>query len=44
MEAKHRPRRKLAALLKKGKRERGAELSIEQFESELRERRGGVHW
>ncbi len=34
--------RKLAALLEKGKRERGADLTQEEFEAELSARRGGV--
>jgi hypothetical protein len=36
--------RRLAALLEKGKRERGPDLTIEEFETELRERRGGIQW
>ena len=35
---------KLAALLQKGKRERGPDLTIAEFEAEVRERRGGVQW
>jgi hypothetical protein len=36
--------RKLAALLARGKRERGPDLNPEEFENELRDRRGGVQW
>ena len=36
--------RMLAALLEKGKHERGADLTQEEFESELLARRGGVQW
>ena len=36
--------RRLAALLEKGKRERGRDLTIQEFEAELRERRGGLQW
>ena len=36
--------RKLAALLEKGKHERGADLTQEEFEAELLARRGGVQW
>jgi hypothetical protein len=34
--------RRLAALLEKGKRERGPDLTAEELEAELRERRGGL--
>ena len=36
--------RKLAALLEKGKTERGRDLTVAELEAELRERRGGVQW
>jgi len=36
--------RRLATLLKKGKRERGPDLTVEELEAEIRERRGGVQW
>jgi hypothetical protein len=36
--------RRLAALLEKGKHERGPDLTVEELEAELRERRGGVRW
>jgi len=36
--------RRLAALLERGKRERGPDLTVQQLEAELRERRGGVQW
>jgi hypothetical protein len=36
--------RKLAALLKRGKRERGPDLTVEELEAELRARRGGLPW
>ena len=36
--------RKLAALLEKGKRERGPDLAVPEFEAEIRERRGGIPW
>jgi hypothetical protein len=36
--------RKLAALLKRGKRERGPDLTLEELEAELRARRGGLQW
>lgn len=36
--------RKLATLLEKGKHERGPDLTLEQLEAELRERRGGIRW
>jgi len=36
--------RRLAALLEKGKHERGPDLTLEQLEAELRERRGGLQW
>jgi hypothetical protein len=36
--------RKLAALLEKGKRERGRDLTLEELEAEIRARRGGVQW
>jgi hypothetical protein len=36
--------RKLAALLKKGERERGPDLTVEELEAEIRNRRGGVQW
>lgn len=36
--------RKLAALLAKGKRERGPDLTLEELEAEIRSRRGGVRW
>jgi hypothetical protein len=36
--------RKLAALLEKGKHERGPDLTDEEFEAELLARRGGVQW
>jgi hypothetical protein len=34
--------RRLAALLEKGKRERGPDLTLEELAAELRERRGGI--
>ena len=34
--------RRLAALLAKGKRERGPDLTLEELEAEIRARRGGV--
>jgi hypothetical protein len=34
--------RRLAALLEKGKQERGPDLTVEELEAEIRERRGGV--
>jgi len=34
--------RKLAALLKKGEYERGRDLTFEELEAEIRERRGGI--
>lgn len=34
--------RRLAALLEKGKRERGPDLTVEELEAELRARRGGL--
>lgn len=36
--------RRLAALLEKGKRERGPDLTVEELEAEIRTRRGGVPW
>ena len=36
--------RKLAALLEKGKAERGPDLTVAELEAELRARRGGVPW
>jgi hypothetical protein len=36
--------RKLAALLEKGKRERGPDLTMPELEAEIRERRGGIQW
>jgi hypothetical protein len=36
--------RKLAALLEKGKRERGPDLTLEELELEIRARRGGLAW
>jgi hypothetical protein len=36
--------RQLAALLEKGKHERGPDLTPEEFETELLARRGGVQW
>ncbi len=36
--------RRLAALLEKGKHERGPDLTLEELEAEIRERRGGVRW
>ena len=36
--------RKLAALLKRGKHERGPDLTLEELEAEIRARRGGVQW
>ena len=36
--------RKLAALLKKGKRERGRDLTTEELEAEIQDRRGGLRW
>ncbi len=36
--------RRLAALLEQGKRERGPDLTLEQLESEIRARRGGLQW
>lgn len=35
---------RLAALLEKGKRERGRDLTVEELEAEIRERRGGLQW
>jgi hypothetical protein len=34
--------RRLAALLEKGKQERGPDLTVEELEAEIRERRGGI--
>ncbi len=36
--------RRLAALLKKGEPERGPDLTVEELEAEIRNRRGGVQW
>ncbi len=36
--------RRLAALLEKGKHERGPDLTVAELEAELRSRRGGVGW
>jgi hypothetical protein len=34
--------RRLAALLEKGKRERGQDLTLQELEAEIRARRGGL--
>lgn len=36
--------RRLAALIEKGKRERGPDLTPEELEAEIRARRGGLQW
>lgn len=36
--------RRLAALLEKGKRERGPDLTLDEMEAEIRARRGGLKW
>ena len=36
--------RRLAALLERGKRERGPDLTFEELEAEIRARRGGLQW
>jgi hypothetical protein len=36
--------RKLAALIERGKEERGPDLTIAELEAELRQRRGGLQW
>jgi hypothetical protein len=36
--------RRLAALLARGQRERGPDLTLEELETEIRARRGGVQW
>lgn len=36
--------RRLAALVEKGKDERGPDLTVAELEAELRERRGGLSW
>jgi len=36
--------RRLAALLERGRRERGPDLTLEELEAEIRARRGGLSW